>query len=346
VLGIDVAERVLANDNPFRLCWYDRPMDVVLGAFGYYLPATRRTLDELVRNGHTTSDAARLVQLGFDSIHVAGDEPVDVLAAGAVADLVRRSGFDLERVSLMLYGGGLAVSSMVDPGADFGWGRTSNPLPFFKFPGTRLQHELGLPHVPVMGVAQLACNAMQGCIRLARALIVAEPALEHVLCVCADRFPPDANREIVYNLMSDGASAVLVSRGGGRNRILGSTQITRGVYWDGESSHDQLVASYFPLARQVILDGLGQAGLAVAALDLLIPHNINRKSWDILSQVVGISPSKIFTDNIARVGHVVASDNVINYVDAMAAGRVRPGDKVAWFVTGFGAHWSCTVLEA
>jgi 3-oxoacyl-[acyl-carrier-protein] synthase-3 len=260
--------------------------------------------------------------------------------------LRRRSGFDLAQVSLMLYGGGLALSSMVDPGPEFHWSRTANPLPFFKFPGTRLQHQLGLPHVPVMGVAQLACNAMQGCIRLARALLLAEPALEHVLCVCADRFPPEANREIVYNLMSDGAAAALVSRGGERNRVVATTQITRGLYWDGESSHDQLVAAYFPVAKKAIADALAQAGLTVDALDLLIPHNINAKSWDILAQVVGVPRARVYTDNIARVGHVVASDNVINYLDAVAAGRVRPGDKVAWFVTGFGAHWSCTVLEA
>jgi 3-oxoacyl-[acyl-carrier-protein] synthase-3 len=321
-------------------------MPITLSALGYHLGPVRRSLGELVALGHTTSDEARLRALGFEHVYVAGDEPVDALALRAVGDLVRRSGFDLQRVDLILYGAGLAVSSMIDPGGDFAWNRTANPLPFFKFPGTRLQHELGLPRVPVLGVGQLACNAMQGCIRVARALLVAEPGLQHVLCVCADRFPSDANREIVYNLMSDGAAAVVVSRGGQRNRLLASTQVTRGVYWDGESSHDQLVAAYFPVARQAIQEGLREAGLDVGSLDLLIPHNINRKSWEILSQVVGVSAGKIFVDNIARVGHVVASDNVINFVDATEAGRVRPGDKVAWFVTGFGAHWSCLVLEA
>jgi 3-oxoacyl-[acyl-carrier-protein] synthase-3 len=320
-------------------------VDVTLSALGYCLPAGRRTLDELVARGQTASDAARLAALGFATIHVADDESVDQLAARAVDDLRRRSGFDLERVSLILYGGGLALSSMVDPGPEFRWTRTANPLPFFKFPGTRLQHALGLPNVPVLGVAQLACNAMQGCIRLARALIVAE-GLEHVLCVCADRFPPDAGREIVYNLMSDGASAVVVSRGGERNRVRAAVQITRGLYWDGESSHDQLVAAYFSVAKKAIDDGLAAAGLSVSELDLLIPHNINQKSWDILAQVMRLGRERIYTDNIARIGHVVASDNVINHLDACEAGRVRPGDRVAWFVTGFGAHWSCLVLEA
>jgi 3-oxoacyl-[acyl-carrier-protein] synthase III len=54
---------------------------------------------------------------------------------------------------------------------------------------------------------------------------------------------------------------------------------------------------------------------------------------------------RIYTANIARVGHVVASDNIINYIDAFAQGRILRGHKIAMFVMGFGAHWSCTVIE-
>jgi 3-oxoacyl-[acyl-carrier-protein] synthase-3 len=267
------------------------------------------------------------------------------MAAAAVADLVRRSGFDLGRVGQILYGGGLAISSMVHPGSSFAWTETANPLPFFKFPGTRLQSALGLPRAPVIGVSQMASNAFHGCLRLARAILLAEPATDHILCVAADRFPSRANREIVYNLMSDGACAAVVSRRAGRSRILGLSHITRGVYWDGESSHDQLIAAYFPLARQAIEEACTAAGLKVKDLALLIPHNINGKSWEILGQILGIAPARVFTENIARIGHAVASDNLINYADALDAGRIREGDRVALFVTGFGAHWSCTVLE-
>lgn len=318
---------------------------ITISALGYHLPARRVTVEELVAAGRTHSDAAKLRTLGYDTVHVADEERVEEMALQAIEDLVRRSGFDLARTSMILYGGGLATSAMIDPGPTFAWSATDNPLPFFKFPGTYVQHALGLPDVPVMGVGQLACNALHGCVRTARALLLAEPALEHVLCVASDRFPPTAGREIVYNLMSDGAAAVVVSRGGERNRILASTQVTRGRYWDGESAHDHLVAAYFPLARQAILAGVAAAGLGVADLDLFVPHNINAKSWDILAGFLGLPRDRVFTDNIARVGHVVAADNVINHLDALAAGRLRPGARVAWFVTGFGAHWSCTILE-
>jgi 3-oxoacyl-[acyl-carrier-protein] synthase-3 len=65
----------------------------------------------------------------------------------------------------------------------------------------------------------------------------------------------------------------------------------------------------------------------------------------VLAKVLGVPLEKVYTKNIAPRGHAVAVDNLINYADAVAEGALSPGDKVAWFVTGFGAHWSALVLE-
>ena len=313
---------------------------------GYYLPPARQGTGYLVESGRTNSSADKLNKLGFQSIHVAGEETAVQLAMQAVADLQRRSGLDLGRIDVLLYAGALASSSVVMSDAAGAWNEMVDPTPLFRFPGTRLQAELGVPNASVIGIAQLACNTFQAAMRVARALLLAEPTLNHVLCVAADRFPPYAKREIVYNLMSDGACAAVISRGCSTNRILATRQITRGAYWDSSISHDQLIAAYFPLARRAILEAVTAAALTIDDIDLLIPHNINIKSWEILSQVLGIPMQRIYTANISRIGHVVASDNVINYVDCMAEDRIARGNKIALFVMGFGAHWSCTIIEA
>ena len=317
-----------------------------ISALGYSLPATIKTVSEVVASGQTDSDEEKLVQLGFGSIRVAESESAVELAIAAVHDLTRRSGFDLDQIDVVLYAGALANSSVLTTDAAEAWGTMVDPAPLFRFPATCLQSALGIPNAAVLGVSQLACSSLQGAIRLARALVLSDPSVRHVLCVAADRFPARAKREIVYNLMSDGASAVVVSRYGGCHRLLATTQITRGAYWDGAINHDQLIAAYFPLARRVIFEALEIAGIRPEELDLLVPHNLNLKSWQILARVIGIPIERIYTRNISRVGHVVASDNVINYLDAIEEGRVASGDRVAHFVMGFGAHWSCTVLEA
>lgn len=305
-----------------------------------------QTLEDLVSAGLTNSDREKLTQLGFGTIRIAGSEPAEQMAVKAVRDLVVRSNFDLDRIDVVLYAGALAISSAVTTDDQERWGAMSDPTPLFRFPGPYLQSELGIPNASVIGVTQMACNSFQATLRVARALIAAEPSVNHVLCVAADRFPPGAKREIVYNLMSDGACAGMVSRGEKSNRLLATTQITRGAYWDSTISHDQLIAAYFPLARRAIVEAVEAAGCALDQIDLLIPHNLNLKSWRILAQILGISLDRIYTRNIARIGHVVASDNIINYVDALDEGLIVKGNKVALFVMGFGAHWSCTVVEA
>lgn len=318
---------------------------VGISAMGYYLPPDEQTVGQVVSAGKTTSDEAKLTQLGFATIRVASEDSAIQMAIEAVRNLRSRSGFDLDRIDVIVYAGGLATSSVVATDHQEAWGSMTDPAPLFRFPGPCLQAELGIPNATVIGVTQLACNSFQAAIRVARALILAEPSVDDVLCVAADRFPANARREIVYNLMSDGACAAVVSRGERSNRLLATAQITRGAYWDSTVSHDQLIAAYFPLARRVILEALETAGLQVSDLALLIPHNLNLKSWEILAKVVGIPIERIYTANIARIGHVVASDNVINYLDALEDGRMQRGDKVALFVMGFGAHWSCSILE-
>ncbi|WP_394824905.1 3-oxoacyl-[acyl-carrier-protein] synthase III C-terminal domain-containing protein [Pendulispora albinea] len=317
-----------------------------LSALGYCLPRASHSVEELARSARTTSAPDKLRYLGFGAVSIAETETSLDLARGAVDDLVRRSGFDLQKVDLIIYAAGVGTSHIVDPPPGYDAYHAHNPLPLFRFPGTRLALELGLPKVPVFGGSQLACSAFHGAVRMARALIASETDIEHVLCVAADKFPTEANREIVYNLMSDGACAGVVSRRTERNRIRAMRHVTRGVYWDGEASHDQLIAGFFPLVRDTILETVAHAGWTMADIDRLIPHNVNQKCWEIIGQMVGTPAERMYTKNIARIGHAVSSDNVINYLDAIDEGFVNPGDKVAWFVTGFGAHWTCMVLEA
>jgi 3-oxoacyl-[acyl-carrier-protein] synthase-3 len=316
-----------------------------IAAMGYYLPSIERSVEQLVNAGLTNSDRDKLTQLGFATIRVAGDEPAEHMAVQAVRDLCSRSNFDLNQIDVVLYAGALAISSAITSDDQASWGSMSDPTPMFRFPGPYLQSELGIPDASVIGVTQLACNSFQATLRIAQGLIAAEPSVDHVLCVAADRFPARAKREIVYNLMSDGACAGVVSRGAHSNRILATRHITRGAYWDSTISHDQLIAAYFPIARRSIVEAIEAAGCSLDEIALLIPHNLNLKSWGILAQILGIPLSRIYTRNIARIGHVVASDNIINYVDALDEGLIVKGSKVALFVMGFGAHWSCTVLE-
>ncbi|NIV75277.1 MAG: hypothetical protein GWN37_10690, partial [Gammaproteobacteria bacterium] len=60
------------------------------------------------------------------------------------------------------------------------------------FPASRLQSACGLRDTQIIGLNQQACTGMLGGIRLARALLHTEADVDDILCITADKFPPDA----------------------------------------------------------------------------------------------------------------------------------------------------------
>jgi 3-oxoacyl-[acyl-carrier-protein] synthase III len=170
--------------------------------------------------------------------------------------------------------------------------------------------------------------------------------VERALCVGAEFFPADAGREAIFNCTSDAAVAVLVERGAPRNRIVAAAHVTKGYYWDGDALRDEMVAAYFPTARHVIEQAAGRAGWSMSDIDWLIPHNVSRRSWDVLLELVGLPADRLWSHNIARIGHTLAGDNFINLADALETGAVQPGQRLLLFSYGYGAHWTALALEA
>ncbi len=220
-----------------------------------------------------------------------------------------------------------------------------NPAALFRYPAARLQHRLGMTRATVTGIAQAGCVSFLSAMRLAADMIHAEPALRSVLCVSSDVLPPGSKREILYNLISDAACAALVERASPVNRIVAYAQVTKGFYWDSGSKGEEIIASYFPTARFVIQEALDKARLKISDIRLIVPHNVNRQSWEILLKLLGASPDRFFGRNISLKGHTIAADHVINLDDAQRQGLVRPGDYILLFTFGFGAHWGCLILQ-
>jgi 3-oxoacyl-[acyl-carrier-protein] synthase-3 len=295
---------------------------VGIDAVTYWLPDAAPTLDELERRGALRGPASTLAAFGFRHARVA-------------------------EVDLVLYAGALTSSTTMEcaPAPAGSVLHLRDLMDFFKYPVSRLQSELDLTSAAVAGVDQQGCAAIFSAVRLARATLLAEPDVRTVLCVGADRLPHGSSREVVYNLVSDGACALLMRRGAERNRVIATHQVTKGAFWDAGSLENEIIAAYFPTARTVIEDTLRKAGVTLDDIDWVIPHNVSLRSWEILLGLIGCPREKLFSDNIGRIGHTIAADNFINLRDATDAGRIRKGDLLLLFTFGYGLNWSCMVLE-
>lgn len=317
-----------------------------IAAISYAVPSVSRSVRELAADGSLESDAALLERFGFDRVGVAVEETPYDLALAAASSLLREHAIDPQSIDALLYGGVPGAIAFAKPRDAAARARDLCDSRRFEYPATRLQFDLGLDNATVLGLDQLACTAILGAVRLARALCVAE-GLERVLCVASEFYPAEAGREAITNCTSDAACAVLVERDAARNRIVGGVSVTKGFYWAGGTSmRDEVIASYFPTAARVIHRTIADAGWKPDGVKWVMPHNVSATSWEILLRLAGLSNAQLWSHNIARIGHTLAGDNFINLRDALDSGAVCPGDKVLVFAYGYGAHWTGLALEA
>jgi 3-oxoacyl-[acyl-carrier-protein] synthase III len=306
-------------------------------AIGYALPervVDLRTLDE---RGLLDSRVDALAQFGFRYIHVS-DRPADELALVALRRLIDENGIEPESVDMLMYAGAIPESHRLADGG--------GALEGFNYPVSRLQYECGLVRAATIGIGQAGCTGLMSAVALAADHLRATPEARRVICVSADVLPADRKREILYNVISDGACALLIERDAVRNRIMAHSHIAKGYYWNAAARKNEIVAAYFPTARTIVRDALTRRGLSANDIALILPHNVSLRSWQILLPLLGMSPDRLFADNIAAKGHVIAADNFVNLKDAWDRGRIAAGDRLLLFNFGFGANWACMLLEA
>jgi len=315
-----------------------------ISGIAYALPAQRRSLRELAALGQLESDPALLEKFGFSHVYVAEEETPYSLALAAATSLLHEFAVAPNSIDTLLYCGTPSVAFAAAGSAVDAASHVSSTHRF-QYPSTRLQYDLDLECASTLALDQLACTSLFSAVRIARALVATGDA-RRVLCVSSEFFPACAGREAIYNCTADAACAVLVDHDAERNRILASAQTTKGYYWEGDAMRNEIVASYFPTAKHVIAETLHRAGWRPDDVTWVIPHNISVRSWDILLGLTGIPRERLWSRNIARIGHTLAGDNFINLRDAVSDGSVRPGDRLLLFSYGYGAHWTALALEA
>ncbi|MBO0852326.1 MAG: hypothetical protein J2P18_01000 [Nocardia sp.] len=314
---------------------------VFVDAFAYSLGTCRTAVEESESAGRLISSSADLRYAGFEWHHRSADGTDSYDLARAAVTQIRDRG-ELGGVDAIVYANCLPLNANIGAAAD--WERTRDVKYLMDFPASRLQSDFGLDEAIVIGLGQQACTSMLGSVRLAAALLGAEPEWDRVLCVSADRFPAGACYEQAYNLISDGAAACVVGRAARGFRYIGTHQITNGGL--ATADDDETVGTFFGYTSRLVTEALGRAGLEAADLDWVVTQNTNERAWRILSRVLGIEPERVWAPSIGEVGHVISADNIINLSALIDSGKISPGEKVALVMAGFGLNWQCLILEA
>jgi 3-oxoacyl-[acyl-carrier-protein] synthase-3 len=103
----------------------------------------------------------------------------------------------------------------------------------------------------------------------------------------------------------------------------------------------------FPFAVRGMEDTLRQAlaetGWETGDLDLVIPHQANLRIIEAVRERLGIPEQKMVV-NIDRYGNTSSASIPLALDELVRAGRIEPGDRIAFTAFGGGATWGSAVM--
>jgi 3-oxoacyl-[acyl-carrier-protein] synthase-3 len=201
------------------------------------------------------------------------------------------------------------------------------------FPLDGVAARLGLrDDVMCFMLAEHACASALLAIDLAGRLLARDREPGGLALIFAGEKASDPRVQLIPDMtvMAEGSAALLVAADGERDRVLSYTSATPET---AEASYED---GYSDRLAEVMTEAVTKAGLTWDDITLVLPHNVNRVSWVRTARLLDLPIERVHLDNVAAQAHSFSADSFINYVDARAAGRLRPDD--AYVMAASGVH--------
>jgi 3-oxoacyl-[acyl-carrier-protein] synthase-3 len=328
-------------------------------SFATYIPEGRRSAEEIAAatGGLWSAEAVR-DKLGIEQLAVPGpDDGVQEMGARAAERCLDRAGLSPEDVDAILcIGDELREYPMT----------TS---------GIRIQERIGARRAWALDVMQ-KCSSFPAGLRLARALLLAEPGLQRVL-LCGGYRNGDhidySNPRVsfMYNLAPGGGAAIL-EKGCAVNELLGVSLITDGALsrhvlgrhggtaspitaenvedarrclevTDQEGMRRLLGERSHPNFMRVIRESLEEGGCGLDEIDYLAILHMKRSGHRAMLDALGLRPEQ--STYLSRFGHIGQFDQLLSLEIAEAEGRLKDGDIVSAVGAGIGYSWGAAAFR-
>jgi 3-oxoacyl-[acyl-carrier-protein] synthase III len=231
-----------------------------------------------------------------------------------------------------------------------------------------LQHSLGAREIPSFDLGGSGCAGFVLALDVARSRIAFQP--KRILVVGVElitRMISWKERETCV-LFGDGAGAVVLGPDGGEARLLDVVSGTDGAMTeiltlavggtlhpfdpaDGGEAHRFLTMHGSEVFKQAVhrmsaatTAVLERIGASIADVDLVIPHQANKRIIDAVARRLDIGGDRVFV-NVDRFGNTGSASVPLALWQARKEGRIGPGSLVILTAFGAGFHWSAAAIR-
>jgi 3-oxoacyl-[acyl-carrier-protein] synthase-3 len=313
---------------------------VIIGT-GSALPARRVTNTELAETVDT-SDEWIIARTGIEARYIAGEgETTASLATEAARKALEAAGIAPSAVGLIVLA-------------------TATPDQTFPASATKVQAALGINDCVAFDV-QAVCSGFLYALTVAESMIRAGTA-EVAVVIGAETFSRilDWEDRTTCVLFGDGAGAVVLQAQDGERGVLATRLHADGrhnelLYVDGGPSTTGTVGKLRMKGQEVFRHAVTNlanvthevieaAGLSVADVDWIVPHQANRRILDATARKLGLAPERVVI-TVDQHANTSAASVPLALDVAVRDGRIKPGDILVLEAMGGGFTWAAAAVR-
>jgi 3-oxoacyl-[acyl-carrier-protein] synthase-3 len=221
-------------------------------------------------------------------------------------------------------------------------------VPYPLNPLHELCAEFNLGHAQAYTISHQACASGLAALDVAARLLAAEDTDALALVLTGEKtFTPEATLVPETSMFGEGSAACLIGDGD-RDRLLSYAAQLRGEF-DGDQEEVMFAfqREYPDSLADAVEAAVARAGLTLADVALILPHNVNAIAWQRVCRRIGYPLDQVMLDHVGTYGHVFCADAFLNYRTARQKGLLRLGDRyvIAAAGAGRGATFSAMVLQ-
>lgn len=311
-----------------------RPAGARLLAFGDYRPAKVLTNDDLARMVDTSDEWIR-TRVGVRRRHIAADdETVIDMAVAAGGKALAASGLAPSQIDLVIVATWTMPSTLPSAAPSVA---TRLGIPS---PGA---YDINAACAGFCYAVTAACDAIRG------------GSARHVLIVASEKMSAwvDWTDRSTCVIFGDGAGAAIVGPSDdpddigpvvwGSDGELGKALVLNG---DDKLVQDgQAVFRWTTGMGAVARDACERAGIAVADLDAVVPHQANLRIIDAIMRRLG-NPDAVVATDIVDTGNTSAASVPLAMSRLIERGELKSGDRTLLIAFGGGLSYAAQVVTA
>lgn len=298
-----------------------------------------------------TSDEWITARTGIKRRHFAADDEATVdLAAAAAEVAIADAGLAADDVDEIIVA-------------------TDTPEAYTPDTASFLQHRLGCREVPAYDLGGSGCAGFVQALDVARARMLLAPKRilvvgvelisrlmsweDRSFCVLfgdaagAVVLGPDRGRAEVLNVVAgtDGSKAeILTLKTGGTRHPFNAESLASGAYHHLDMDGRRVFREAVHRMTDAVTDVLEPLGKSISDVDLVIPHQANKRIIDAVGQRLEVSEDSVYV-NVQDYGNTGSATVPFALWEAIGKGRINESDLVVLTAFGAGFHWAAAALQ-